>query len=67
MPTPLPKHPIAVRREYLIAAREVATRQPTDESVARLLALTQALFAIVCGEPELELRMVVPDDEPTSN
>lgn len=67
MPIPLPKHPIAVRREYLEAAREVATRQPTDESVARLLALTQALFAIVCGEPELELRMVVPDDEPTSN
>lgn len=67
MPIPLPKHPIAVRREYLKAAREVATRQPTDESVARLLALTQALFAIVCGEPELELRMVVPDDEPTSN
>ena len=66
MSKPLPTHPIAVRREYLEAAREVAARQPTEESVARLLALTQALFAIVCGEPELELRIVVPDDDPTN-
>lgn len=66
MPTPLPKHPIAVRREYLAAAHEVATRQPTDENVARLLALTQALFAIVCEEPDLELRIVVPDVEPSN-
>ena len=56
----IPDSPIAMRREYLNTAREVATRQPTEESTAYLVALTQALLRDVCGEPELELRIGVP-------
>lgn len=61
MPAPtIPASPIAMRREYLNTAREVATRQPTEENTAYLIALTQALLREVCGEPALEIRIDVP-------
>lgn len=56
----IPDSPIAMRREYIRAAREVATRKPTEENTAYLIALTQALLRDVCGEPELEIRIGVP-------
>ncbi|MGU3628112.1 hypothetical protein [Comamonas sp. C24C] len=56
----IPDSPVAMRREYLNTAREVATRQPTEESTAYLIALTQALLRDVCGEPALEIRIGVP-------
>ena len=49
-----------MRREYLNTAREVATRQPTEENTAYLIVLTQALLRDVCGEPGLEIRIGVP-------
>ena len=56
----IPDSPIAMRREYLNTAREEATRQPTEENTAYLIALTQALLRDVCGEPGLEIRIGVP-------
>lgn len=56
----VPTNPVAMRREYLKTAREVATRQPTAENTAYLIALTQALLRDVCCEPELEFRIGVP-------
>lgn len=56
----IPASPIAMRREYLNTAREVATRQPTEENTAYLIALTQALLRDVCSEPSLEIRIGVP-------
>ncbi len=49
-----------MRREYLNTARDVATRTPTEENTAYLIALTQALLRDVCAEPELEIRIGVP-------
>lgn len=61
MTTPtIPSNPIVMRREYLNTARDVATRTPTEENTAYLIALTQALLRDVCAEPELEIRIGVP-------
>jgi len=49
-----------MRREYLKTATEVATRKPTEENTARLIALTQSLLREVTGEPKLEIRIGLP-------
>lgn len=56
----IPGNPIVMRREYLDTARDVATRQPTEENVGYLIALTEALLRDVCGEPDLQINIGDP-------
>lgn len=59
---PIPESSVVLRREYLKVAREVAIMQPTEESAARLIALTQALLRDVTGEPSLFLTVSVSQE-----
>ena len=58
---PIPTHPIVLRRQYIEYANKVATRQPTEDDLARLLALTQALFRLLTGEANLTINLEFPE------
>ena len=63
----IPENPIVLRRKYLECATKVATRNPNEEDVADLIALTQAFLRVLCDEPRLCLLLEVPGVVATSN
>lgn len=58
---PVNESRVALRRDYLNTAREVAVRTPTEANVALPIALTQELLRDVIGEPAIEIRISGPD------
>lgn len=51
-------NPVAIRREFLAAAQWSATKQPTGESLAHLLACTEALLSVLTDDPDVKLDII---------
>ena len=49
---------LTIRREFLKAAQDVATKQPTGESLAHLLACTEALLSVLTDDPDVKLKII---------